>query len=102
MNKTQLNVLVMSAGSIPGVAVINALKGQTEVSVRVIAVDMGDLSAGFLLADARHIVPAANNPDFIPTVRDICRIEKIGVIFPIIDEELQVFADHAESFADEG
>jgi carbamoyl-phosphate synthase large subunit len=92
----------MSAGSTPGVAVINALKGQSEITVRVIAADMGNFSAGFLVADASHIVPAANNPEFLPTVRDICRKERINIIFPIIDEELQLFADHAEALMREG
>lgn len=92
----------MSAGSIPGFAIINALKEQAEIPVRVVAADMGTLSAGFLIADAHHQVPGANKPNFIPTIRDICRKEGIHVIFPVIDEELQVFADHAESFVQEG
>jgi carbamoyl-phosphate synthase large subunit len=97
-----INVLVMSAGSIPGVAVINALRGQSEITVRIIAADMGDLSAGFLLADAWHLVPAASAPDFILTIHDICRKESVHVVFPIIDEELQVFADHAGGFWRDG
>lgn len=68
----------------------------------MIAADMGDLSAGFLLSDARHLVPGASAPDFVATVRDICRRESVQVVFPIIDEELQVFADHAEEFRREG
>lgn len=93
-----INVLVMSAGSIPGVAVINALKEQDEIAARVVAADMDELSAGFLLADMSHIVPAASDPTFISNVRRICEQESIEVIFPIIDEELQIFADNFDLF----
>ncbi len=97
-----ISILVMSAGSMPGVAVINALKGQSEVPVRVVAADMGNLSPGFLLADGSRVVPSASHPRFIEEVRQICREEGIQVLFPIIDEELQVFADHIGVFASDG
>ena len=97
-----LNVLVSCAGSQPGVAVIQALKSQTEIAVRVVAADMDPLSIGFLMADARRLVPSARSPEFIPTVRKICREEGIEVAFPIIDEELQPFADHAAELEADG
>ncbi|HTS16506.1 MAG TPA: ATP-grasp domain-containing protein [Verrucomicrobiae bacterium] len=98
----KLNVLVMSAGSIPGVAIIEALRNQNEVPVRLIGADMGRLSAGFLLADASHVVSGAHQSDFIPSILAICRQEQVHVIFPVIDEELQTFADHAPTFTAEG
>jgi carbamoyl-phosphate synthase large subunit len=97
-----VNVLVTSAGSIPGVAVIEALRNQHEVPVRIVAADMDELSAGFLLSDARHVVPPANSPEFMSTIRRICQQESIAVVYPIIDEELQCFADHAASLKQSG
>jgi carbamoyl-phosphate synthase large subunit len=97
-----LTVLVTCAGSMPGVAVINALKEQKELPVRVLGADMSPHSAGFVLADGGHVVPAASKPDFIPRIRDLCRKEGVQVIFPVFDLELQVFADHAKAFASEG
>lgn len=97
-----LHVLVMSAGSIPGVCVLNALRDQREVPVRLLAADMSRLAAGFLLADAGHVVPGAQDPGFLDAVRELCRRERVEVLFPIIDEELQVFADHAAAFAGDG
>lgn len=92
----------MSAGSMPGVAVINALIDQKEVPVHVVAADMGTLSPGFVLAHASRVVPSASDPQFIERVRAICREDRIQIVFPIIDEELQVFADHIETFARDG
>lgn len=93
-----ISVLVTSAGSIPGIAVIQALKQQEEIPVRVVAADMNPLSVGFCLSDYSVTIPHASSPDFIPCVLDLCTIEGIKVVFPIIDEELQVFADHSGDF----
>jgi carbamoyl-phosphate synthase large subunit len=93
-----LNVLVMSAGATPGIAVIQALKQQDEIPVRVVAADMNPLSVGFRLSDGQAIVPGASAPDFIGRVLDLCAAEGIRVVFPILDEELQGFADHQGDF----
>jgi len=97
-----INVLVTSAGSIPGIAVIQALKQQDEIPVRIVAADMNPLSAGFCLSDCSVTIPHASAPDFIPCVLDLCATEGITVVFPIIDEELQVFADHCGDFQGAG
>ena len=93
MSTDRLTALVMCAGSMPGVAVINALKRQDELPIRVVAADASPLAAGFHLADASAMVPYANTDAFLPTVLDICRREGVGLVFPIIDEELLVFAE---------
>lgn len=97
-----VNVLVTSAGSIPGIAVIQALKQQDEIPVRVVAADMNPLSVGFYLSDGSVTIPHASSPNFIPCVLDLCAAEGVSVVFPIIDEELQVFADHCDDFAKAG
>lgn len=102
MSTDRLTALVMCAGSMPGVAVINALKRQDELPIRVVAADASPMAAGFHLADASATVPYANDPSFLPTVLDICRREGVGLVFPIIDEELLVFAEARDRFAAEG
>jgi carbamoyl-phosphate synthase large subunit len=98
----QVTVLVTSAGSAPAVAVITALREQQEIPVRVVAADMDPLSVGFHLSDASVVVPAADDLAFEATLLRICRDQGVSVIFPIIDEELQVFADAAARFATDG
>jgi len=98
----KLSILVMSAGSIPGASVILALREQKEMSLRIVAADMEKRSAGFLLSNSHYVVPPANSAEFIQVVREICRKEDVAVVFPIIDEELQIFADHAEVFLGDG
>jgi carbamoyl-phosphate synthase large subunit len=102
MSASPLAVLVTCAGSMPGVAVINALKRQDELPLRVIAADASPLSAGFHLADDAALVPHSSDERFIPTVLDVCRREGVQLVYPIIDEELPVFARHRDQFTAAG
>ena len=97
-----VTVLVTGAGAMPGIAIINALKGQSEVPVRVVAADMNPLSAGLYLSDRFHLVPAVEDPAFLDAVLEICRREKVEIIFPVIDDELPLFAEHRHEFAAQG
>jgi carbamoyl-phosphate synthase large subunit len=92
----------MCAGSMPAVGIINALKRQDEVGVRIIAADCSALSVGFQLADAHYTVPLASAPGFIDAVLEICKREGVNIVFPVIDEELFVFAQNRGRFQDEG
>lgn len=97
-----INVIVTSAGSAPAVGVIKALRKQKEIDVKIIAVDMDKLSAGFYLADKSYPVPSSNSADFLPEIKNICERESISIIIPIIDEELPVFAREKDSFNSSG
>jgi carbamoyl-phosphate synthase large subunit len=95
-------VLVTSAGSAPAVAVIQALLQQQELAVRVLAVDMDPLSVGFHLAHAHALIPGASDPAFFDRLLEICRKHRVTVVFPIIDEELPLFAERAADFGAHG
>jgi carbamoyl-phosphate synthase large subunit len=97
-----VTVLVTSAGSAPAVAVMAALREQQEIPVRVVAADMDPLSVGFHLSDAGLLVPPAGDPTFVDFMLSVCHEQGVEVVFPIIDEELQVFADAAPRFAERG
>lgn len=97
-----INVLVTSAGSAPGVSVIKALRKQNELKLRIVAVDMDELSSGFHLTDKCYTVPGCQSEDFITKVIEICQKEKIDMVIPIIDEELPVFAKSMKLFLSKG
>jgi carbamoyl-phosphate synthase large subunit len=102
VDRAPTTVMVTAAGSAPAVAVIQALRQQSEIPVRVVAADMDPLSVGFHLTPERALIPAASDPDFIPRVLQVCQQHDVTVLFPIIDEELQTFADHAPAFRESG
>lgn len=98
----EVTVLITSAGSAPAVAVIKALRAQCETDVEIIAVDMDPLSPGFHLSDRSHLVVHPDDDCFIPRMMDICSEEQVSFIFPIIDEELLVFARNRKTFGEKG
>ncbi len=97
-----ITVLVTAAGAMPAVAIINALKRQQEIPIRVVAVDIYALCAGRYLSDHFSTVPPAADETYVERVLDLCRREKVHVVFPVLDEEQLVFADQRERFEREG
>ena len=85
-------VLITGAGgaAIPGL--INRLRTD---GYRVLAADMDRHAVGLFLADAGFIIPPGGAPDFVPTLRRICREEKVEVVVPLVDEELTALWDLA-------
>jgi carbamoyl-phosphate synthase large subunit len=97
-----VRVVVTSAGSAPAVAVIQALKAQREIPVRIVAADMDPLSVGFQLADDFALIPCASHPEYVAQLLELCRRSHATALFPIIDEELQKVADAASDFVSRG
>jgi len=100
--KKNLKVLITAAGATNGVNVIKALKGQKEINLSLMAVDMNPLAAGFYMVDKYCVVPKANTPDFIPAILKMCKKEKIKIIIPTFSFELPIFAENKEVFEKEG
>lgn len=81
-----MNILVASAGSINGINVIKALKGD------VVACDSHDLAAGLYLARKHYIV------DGIDDIIKVCKKEKIDIVIPVHSKELPLFAINKSKF----
>jgi carbamoyl-phosphate synthase large subunit len=99
---SEIRVLVTSAGSAPAAAVIKALRRATDWRLEIGAVDMAPHAVGFCLADWAERIPAARDPSFVERLLEVVRRRRVEYVFPIIDEELPVWAAHAETFAREG
>lgn len=65
---------------------------------RVIATDCSNLAPAVYDADAFYLVPRITAPDYLDTVLDICRKEKITGVFSLIDPELSLLAKEREKF----
>jgi carbamoyl-phosphate synthase large subunit len=100
MNK--INVLVTSAGGASAINVMQALRSQNEIPVRLIGVDMNATAAGLHLADAGYTVPKATESTFIPEVLKICKQEAVDVVVPILSVEMPVFAKRVDEFTCRG
>ncbi|MEA2144622.1 MAG: carbamoyl-phosphate synthase large subunit [Solirubrobacteraceae bacterium] len=74
---------------------MRGLRDQDELAVRLIGVDTTAYSAGLFDCDARYTVPPSAADDFLPALEAICRHERVDVVIPIADFELELFAGAA-------
>lgn len=96
-----LTVYISSAGAINGINVIKALE-KSDLDIRFIAGDCNPLSAGLYIADRGYVVPRADDPEFIPTVIDICKRERVDIALPIYSADFPAFTMHLKDFKKEG
>jgi carbamoyl-phosphate synthase large subunit len=96
MRKT-LNVLFTSVGR--RVELLRAFRqayADLGLSGNIVAVDIDPLAPALQEADRPYIVPRLSEPNYIPTLVEICRRERIHLIFPLIDPDIPVLARHRQ------
>lgn len=62
----------------------------------VIAVDIDPLAPALRQADRCYIVPSLSDPNYIDILIQICQLESVGMIFPLIDPDISVLAAHRQ------
>jgi len=93
-----LNTLITAAGGAAAVTIINAFRSQNEVPVRIIGVDVDPLASGIYLSDSKYLVPLASDPDYMPTILEICNKEQIDLVIPVYSAETPVFSLNKKEF----
>ena len=58
--------------------------------------------AAACLAQRSHQVPLTHSPDYVPSLLNIARSERIDFVIPLIDLELQALSEAREQFAQSG
>jgi len=94
-----MNICFSSAGR--RVALMECFRGTLAalgVEGRLLAVDCSLASSAFHLADAAQQVPRCAEPEFIPTMLELCEREHIELIVPTIDTELPVYSGARNEF----
>lgn len=69
---------------------------------RVIATDISPWSPAVHVADLARRVPRSDDPDYVDVLLDLCRSERVGLLVPTIDDELEILAAAADRFAAAG
>lgn len=95
--------VLVTAGS-RRVALVQAFQRAVRQSGRgsVIVTDVNPLSPTVYVADRSYPVPLSTSPDYLDEILRICSIERVGLVVPTIDDELEVFAAGADRFASAG
>lgn len=69
---------------------------------KIVATDISITAPALYMADKYYIVPKINEENYIPTILDICRKEKIQVVTTLIDPEIMILAENRKKFEDMG
>jgi len=69
---------------------------------RVIAADHDPLAPSLQAADRSFIIPAMDSPEYMPSLVKICRDERVRLIFPLIDPDIEALAAHKDELEETG
>lgn len=96
-----LNILLCSVGY--RVQLISAFKEELKkVGGKVIAVGCDPTAPALYGADMFEVVPRIDHPEYIDSIKTVCRKYDIKGIIPLIDSELVVLSNVKEEFEKEG
>ncbi|MBR6982116.1 MAG: ATP-grasp domain-containing protein [Ruminococcus sp.] len=70
--------------------------------IRIVGINAAETALLRKGVDAGYVVPLINDPDYIPTVLDICLKENVDVILPFITAELPIMAENKAFFEEHG
>jgi carbamoyl-phosphate synthase large subunit len=59
---------------------------------RIVGVDIDPLAPALRECDSFFMVPRFDDPSFVPALVEVCKRERIGLLFPLIDPEIPVLA----------
>jgi carbamoyl-phosphate synthase large subunit len=82
-------IAVTGAGGSVGQSIIKSLY---DTDYKVIALDGETLGAGLYAIPISYKIPFANNPEYISTLLHICQQEKVDLLFPGLDIELEILS----------
>jgi carbamoyl-phosphate synthase large subunit len=98
-----VNVVLMSVGR--RVELVRAFRRAYDalgLEGAIIGLDADALAPALRVVDRPHLVPRLNDPDFIQALLDICRSEQAHLVFPLIDPDVPVLAQHRDLIASTG
>lgn len=94
-----MNIAITATGGGVGQSILKALKGS---EYNLIALDGEPLGAGLYMTDRSHLLPYANSANYIWALLDICKKEKVDILFPGMDTELKKLSENKKLFEDIG
>ncbi|MBP1996212.1 ATP-grasp domain-containing protein [Paenibacillus eucommiae] len=94
--KPIVRILLTGTGSPAAPGVIQSLKNSEDYKYHIIGVDCNSFSAGFHMTDRHYVGPKASEEQFIPFIEQICRTEKINVLFSLVTDELIKLSEHRD------
>ena len=91
-----MNFLILAAGTRN--KIVQYFKQTFDGIGTVVAADASLYAPAIYEADKYYIVPAITDPDYIDTILDICKKERISGVISLIDPELSLLAANKHKF----
>ncbi len=91
-----MNILILSVGTRN--KIVQYFKKELDGVGNVVATDASELAPALYEADKHYVVPRIDADNYLETILDICKKEKIDAVLSLIDPELSLLAKHKEDF----
>ncbi len=94
-----MNIAVTGVGGGIGQSILKSL---VNLDYNLIALDGEYLATGLYAAKTSYIIPYANEESYIPKLLEICKKERVSLLFPGLDAELMPLSLNRQLFMDIG
>ncbi|MCA9936768.1 MAG: ATP-grasp domain-containing protein [Ardenticatenaceae bacterium] len=97
MARNNVNILFTSVGR--RVELLRAFRRAYQtlnLAGNIVVSDIDPLAPALQIADKRYLVPRFTSPDYVPALVDICHREAIDLVFPLIDPDIPILAQHRD------
>lgn len=102
MDARKVNVLIAGVGGGGnGYEILKTLR-ISDINYTICGCDMAKKNIGFCKADKHFVVPPANDPRYLEVLLDICKKEKIQILFPGSEPDLKSISDNRCIFEETG
>jgi len=89
--------MILTASGCPGASTfIKEVKNNGEREIEIVGVDMDPEAIGKFLCDKFYVVPAADDPQYIPKIKELIKKEKPDVFFPASSYDVNITAEHKD------
>lgn len=95
-----MNILFTSAGRRK--YLIDYFKAEEDFAINAVGVDMSNSAPALSACDRWHIVPSIYADNYIESLLDICKLEKIDTLISLNDMDLSVLSSNREQFIELG
>jgi carbamoyl-phosphate synthase large subunit len=98
-----MNILFTSVGR--RVELVRAFRDAVRelgINGKVIGADIQALAPALKCVDVPYIVPRLDSPDYIPTLARLCATEKVSLVFPLIDPDIQILSANKKEIESSG
>lgn len=97
-----VTVLLTACGNAYMHGTAKSLKENGERNIRLIGADMNKDDTILQMFDDYYQVPRADDPNYLSSLLEICKKEKIDVLIPIMSAELEVLSKNKDKFKEIG